>query len=243
MPRFGSLLSKINEKLEEAKISDLNHELGKWVHGSQTYLGNLRSDAAAVGSIIRSESGRFASSASSSGKRLFRPTSAAAASPTAGPGCGGSLPKSLSLPSFSAAASGPSSASAKTREPCKDSKRAATLSPSSKYLYKSTATFFDEVDEALLKGRIDERDEFASEVVEKFIRCVEDPSIQTASVQEVAEAAEAARNSSTRSSREEIRKKLAEGFLSGGSLATDDSPFFSRNGHRTVGIECFHMLS
>ena len=44
MPRFG-LFNKIHEKLEEAKISDLNYELGKFAQGSAAYFGSLKADA------------------------------------------------------------------------------------------------------------------------------------------------------------------------------------------------------
>lgn len=42
MSRFAPFLSKIQEKLEEAKISDLNHELGKLAQESANYLGNIK---------------------------------------------------------------------------------------------------------------------------------------------------------------------------------------------------------
>ena len=48
MPRFGPLLNKIHEKLEEAKISDLNHELGKLAQGSAAYFGSLKADAGSL---------------------------------------------------------------------------------------------------------------------------------------------------------------------------------------------------
>ena len=94
MPRFGSIFNKINEKLEEAKISDLNHELGKWVQGSNAYLGSFKSGAITVGSKLKTESkgiwrtGGFGSSSS-------KPSG---------------IPKSLSLPAFP---SGPVSLSRK----------------------------------------------------------------------------------------------------------------------------------
>lgn len=56
MPRFAPFLSKIQEKLEEAKISDLNHELGKFAQGSAAYWGNLRTDA---GSYFKTGSTKF----------------------------------------------------------------------------------------------------------------------------------------------------------------------------------------
>jgi len=56
---FGSLFNK----LQEVKLSDLNHELGKAkesiAYGSSSYLQHFKEDATAVGSIIRSESTRF----------------------------------------------------------------------------------------------------------------------------------------------------------------------------------------
>eukprot|EP00088_Acartia_fossae_P055492 TRINITY_DN6439_c0_g1_i1.p1 TRINITY_DN6439_c0_g1~~TRINITY_DN6439_c0_g1_i1.p1 ORF type:complete len:376 (+),score=85.72 TRINITY_DN6439_c0_g1_i1:145-1272(+) len=59
MPVFGSLMSKISE----LSLSDLNHELGKakesLMYGSSQYVQNFRSDAATMGSMIRSESTRF----------------------------------------------------------------------------------------------------------------------------------------------------------------------------------------
>ena len=88
MPRFGSIFNKINEKLEEAKISDLNHELGKWVQGSNSYLGSFKADALTVGSKLKTESrrlwgtGGFSSSASKTSS---------------------GIPKSVSLPAFPSA--------------------------------------------------------------------------------------------------------------------------------------------
>ena len=86
MPRFGSIFNKINEKLEEAKISDLNHELGKWVQGSNSYLGNFKSDAFTVGSKLKTES-----------RRLWR-TGGGFGSLTSKSSSG--IPKSVSLPAF-----------------------------------------------------------------------------------------------------------------------------------------------
>ena len=41
--KFGTLFSKLEQKFEEAKISDLNHELGKWVQGTSTaFVDNFR---------------------------------------------------------------------------------------------------------------------------------------------------------------------------------------------------------
>ena len=85
MPRFGSFFNKINEKLEEAKISDLNHELGKWVQGSHVYLGTFKSDALNAGSKLKTES-----------KRLWRTGGFSSTSSKAAAG----LPKSVSLPAF-----------------------------------------------------------------------------------------------------------------------------------------------
>ena len=83
MPRFGSFFNKINEKLEEAKISDLNHELGKWVQGSNSYLGNFKSDAFTVGSKLKTES-----------KRFWRTGGGFGSKSSSG------IPKSVSLPAF-----------------------------------------------------------------------------------------------------------------------------------------------
>ena len=83
MPRFGSIFNKINEKLEEAKISDLNHELGKWVQGSNSYLGNFKSDAFTVGSKLKTES-----------RRLWRTGGGFGSKSSSG------IPKSVSLPAF-----------------------------------------------------------------------------------------------------------------------------------------------
>lgn len=56
---FGGLMSKISE----LSLSDLNHELGKakesLLYGSSQYVQNFRSDAAQVGTMIRSESTKF----------------------------------------------------------------------------------------------------------------------------------------------------------------------------------------
>ncbi len=62
---MNALLSKVSNKLHEARISDVNHELGKVkesiLQESASYYNNFKTDAAtAVGSIIsRSESLRF----------------------------------------------------------------------------------------------------------------------------------------------------------------------------------------
>ena len=86
MPRFGSIFNKINEKLEEAKISDLNHELGKWVQGSNSYLGNFKSDAFTVGSKLKTESRRFWRTGGGFGSLTSKSSSG--------------IPKSVSLPAF-----------------------------------------------------------------------------------------------------------------------------------------------
>ena len=85
MPRFGSFFNRINEKLEEAKISDLNHELGKWVQGSNAYLGSFKSDAITVGSKLKTESKRLW------GTGGFNTSSSKTSS---------GIPKSVSLPAF-----------------------------------------------------------------------------------------------------------------------------------------------
>ncbi len=60
---MNSFLGKIQGKLQEARISDVNHELGKvkesLVTESSAYWNSFRSEAASVGSLIRSESTRF----------------------------------------------------------------------------------------------------------------------------------------------------------------------------------------
>jgi hypothetical protein len=56
MPRFGPFFNKIHEKLEEAKISDLNHELGKLAQGSAAYWGSFKSDA---GSLFKAGSSKI----------------------------------------------------------------------------------------------------------------------------------------------------------------------------------------
>lgn len=73
MPRFGPLLNKIHEKLEEAKISDLNHELGKLAQGSAAYFGSLKADA---GSLLTTKLWRPTTSRSSTGlsKSVSLPT-------------------------------------------------------------------------------------------------------------------------------------------------------------------------
>ena len=187
MPRFGSFLTKINEKLEEAKISDLNHELGKWVQGSHAYLDNFKSDAANVGNLIKTESNRI-------GGRLWSRGNQS--------GSGGGIPKSLSLPSFSSALSSPP--------------ELKTRAASQKYRYKSGRpnqheSFFDEVDGDLLKGVdveglniVEMRKK--SDVVEKFIRVIESiesgPSSFSPSITDKIA-------SPPNSKREDIRKKLA----------------------------------
>ena len=165
--KFGTLFSKLEQKFEEAKISDLNHELGKWVQGTSTaFVDNFRGQSR----------------------------------PKFGQKPGGSgLPKSLSLPSFSAAvqAAGPTHQTHVSQPGNK------------KYLYKSGAhhhqrslesggkplsnqrlpqakeSFFDEVDESLLRGEDLAHLDFSnsehqsrSEVVEKFIRVIENKEPQ-----------------------------------------------------------------
>lgn len=202
MPRFGSFLTKINEKLEEAKISDLNHELGKWVQGSHAYLGHFKSDAANVGSRFKAESHRL-------GGRIWSKNAAGSSGSS-----GGGLPKSLSLPSFSSALSPPS----------KTPTAAASRDPRRKYRYKSSGvggtqanthpeSFFDEVDEDLLKGAdVDlalgiSEIQTKSDVVEKFIRVIENRDSAAESSLPVPSQPQVTSPPNTR--REDIRKKLA----------------------------------
>jgi len=114
MPVFDSLLSKI----QQVSLSNVNHELGKakenLVYESGSYIENFKSDAAHVGSLIRSESTKFSnlfSGASKSG-----------------------LPKSTSLPVLAGQITGLSSP-VQDCHPC--SERAKVLE--SKYKYRSTA--------------------------------------------------------------------------------------------------------
>lgn len=54
---MNSFLSKLQSKLHDAKISEVNHELGKVKEAvfqeSANYFNNFKSDAANVGSLIR----------------------------------------------------------------------------------------------------------------------------------------------------------------------------------------------
>lgn len=60
---MNNFLSRVQTQWQAARVSEVNHELGKvketLVQESSQYLHNLRSDAAQVGSLIRSESLRF----------------------------------------------------------------------------------------------------------------------------------------------------------------------------------------
>ena len=277
MPRFGSIFNKINEKLEEAKISDLNHELGKWVQGSNAYLGSFKSGAITVGSKLKTESkgiwrtGGFGSSSS-------KPSG---------------IPKSLSLPAFP---SGPvslcwkisylfcifsiipaaythikgyynfqsQSSASGIFDPSENSsdeiraigKRGSRSSSSghqrgSKYLYKSSKetdrSFFDDIDEAILKGNLsntEENEELGakSEIVEKFIKVVESSEHSRSSENHLhSETASGGKSSRSNpfgqaelqkplNSREEIRKKLAFGGLG------NDTSSFGENNSKKQGI-------
>jgi hypothetical protein len=44
MPRLGGVFSALQAKLEEARISDLNYELGKWAQESRAYVSSFRHD-------------------------------------------------------------------------------------------------------------------------------------------------------------------------------------------------------
>ena len=177
MPRFGSLFSKINEKLEEAKISDLNHELGKWVQGSHALVDNFKADAANVGSILKSESNRI-------GGRFFGSGNKAKG-----------VPKSLSLPSFSSALNQP---------PLDEHRRKYRYKSSHKTQQPTQDSFFDEIDEGLLRGEgsDDSSPPNKSEVVEKFIKVIESKDSRGSVSQPPP----------TTTKREDIRKKLAGGF-------------------------------
>ncbi len=95
---MSGLLARLQGKLQEARISDVNHELGKvkesLVGESSAYWNSLRSEAAAVSSLIRSESTRFSRLWSISSRQTGR---GGEDLQPAVPG----VPKSVSLPSFS----------------------------------------------------------------------------------------------------------------------------------------------
>lgn len=114
MPVFDSLLSKI----QQVSLSNVNHELGKakesLVYESGSYIENFKSDAAHVGSLIRSESTKFSNLFGSSSKS--------------------GLPKSTSLPVLAGQITGFSSP-VQDCHPC--SERAKVLE--SKYKYRSTS--------------------------------------------------------------------------------------------------------
>jgi hypothetical protein len=55
MPRFP-FFNKIHEKLEEAKISDLNHELGKLAQESAAYWGSFKANS---GSLFKAGSSKL----------------------------------------------------------------------------------------------------------------------------------------------------------------------------------------
>ena len=40
MPKFGSVLSSLQAKLEEARVSNLNYELGRFVQDTKCYLSS-----------------------------------------------------------------------------------------------------------------------------------------------------------------------------------------------------------
>ena len=107
-----------------------------------------------------------------------------------------------------------------------------------KYLYKSSkesgSTFFDDVDEAILKGELSDTQENQelvgkSEIVEKFIKVVENSETRYFADQQN-ESSKSSRNNpfakgdqQTLNSREEIRKKLAFGGFGSDASSLGDS--------------------
>ena len=53
MPKFGSVFSTLQAKIEEARISDLNYELGKFVQDTKCYLTSFKSQHS-FGTAVRS---------------------------------------------------------------------------------------------------------------------------------------------------------------------------------------------
>ena len=110
-----------------------------------------------------------------------------------------------------------------------------------KYLYKSSkesdSTFFDDVDEAILKGQLSDTQENEelvgkSEIVEKFIKVVENSESHhfTDSAHKENESSRSSRNNpfgkgdqQSLNSREEIRKKLAFGGFGSDTSSLGDS--------------------
>ncbi len=96
---MNSFLGRIQGKLQEARISDVNHELGKvkenLVSESSAYWNSFRSEAASVGSLIRSESTRFSQLWNRGGAQKEGGDQQQQEAPFS------SIPKSVSLPAIS----------------------------------------------------------------------------------------------------------------------------------------------
>ena len=178
---MNGFFSRVQDKLHEARISDVNHELGKVKENlyteSSAYISNFKTDAASVGALIRSESVKFSSllGGVTSGWRS-RPKDDECDEPVRG------IPKSTSLPTFG------------------DNKVAG----SRKYQYKSSFARqdileedFDSERERVRGGGLDQS------VVDRFIKVVEvkDPVPAPTTSRRV--------KPSRPNTREEIRKKLA----------------------------------
>ena len=114
---MDGFLSKLQSKLHQAKISNVNHELGKvkqsFFSESSSYLNTLRTDCSTVGKLIRSESTKFSALWGSGGQQSQVEEDHQVS---------GRLPSSTSLPAF-------------------------TCVNSSKYQYKSTFHGLEEEEE------------------------------------------------------------------------------------------------
>ena len=57
MPKFGSVLSSLQAKLEEARVSNLNYELGRFVQDTKCYLSStFKGPGNTIGGIPKSTS-------------------------------------------------------------------------------------------------------------------------------------------------------------------------------------------
>lgn len=217
MPILDSLLNKI-------QLSDVNHELGKvkenFVTETASYVGNFRSDAAAVGSFLQSKSSQLG--------HLF----------VSGVGAKSQLRKSTSLPvnlaqqlgTFAPASSSSSGAAASSSSA--NQKPSISASTNQKYKYKSTTSPPPPIAEEEEERRI--TSEIGETIVAKFIRVVESGSSST-------ETSGGGRGGNglrkkphhRLSSREEIRRRLAVGLTGGADGGEGDQALQQRsNGYR-----------
>lgn len=197
---MNGFLGRLQGKLQEARISDVNHELGKVketiVSETSSYWHNLRSQSANVGSLIRSESTRFSSlfGANEQAEQDFDDVSQETTASKKG------LPKSVSLPAIS-------------------------QKQVSKYRYKSTVENCEEEeaeeddDFGVTEAAPQSLD---ASVVDRFIRVVEHKEA-TGPSQRRRQPGGGRGRSQALTSREEIRKKLA--FNSGSGGGGDDGEF------------------